>query len=198
VLRFFVGVSQSTCEENTSRGHDQVLVLAAHLVGALRRHRVDRGAPEPADQVEVVGGKILDDAHVTHAVGKRPDPFGGHQEDLAELSLGHAPAQLDQRRVEALDVADRSLDPGRLAHVDQLPRLGGARRERLLHQQVHTGRREPPDGVEVLLGGDRDDRQVGRIGSEQLSDRGVHVLRVVHRSEAVSLGIHGAGELDAG
>ena len=59
-----------------------------------------------------MGGEVLDDADVAHAVGERPDALGRDQEDLAELALLHAPAQLEQRGVEALDVADRAVHAG--------------------------------------------------------------------------------------
>ena len=70
-----------------------------------------------------MGREVLDDADVAHAVGERADALGGDQEHLAELALLRAPAQLEQRGVEALDVADRGVDAGRPARVDDLARL---------------------------------------------------------------------------
>ena len=53
------------------------------------------------------------DADVADAIGERADALGGDEEDLAELARLRRRAQLEQRRVEALDVADRGVDPGR-------------------------------------------------------------------------------------
>ena len=60
-------------------------------------------------------GEVLDDADVADAVGERADALGRDEEDLAELAVLHAPAQLQQRRVEALDVADRAVHARPLA-----------------------------------------------------------------------------------
>ena len=87
-------------------GQHEVLVLAAHPVLGLGGDALDGRAAEPADEVEVVGGEVLDDADVADAVGERADALGGDQEDLAELAVGDAAAQLEQRGVEALDVPD--------------------------------------------------------------------------------------------
>ena len=46
-------------------------------------------------------------ADVLDAVGERPAAFGADEEDLPHLPLLGAPAQLDERRVEALDIPDR-------------------------------------------------------------------------------------------
>ena len=70
-------------------------------------------AAQPAHEVEVVGREVHDHADVAHAIGERADALGGDEEDLAELALLRAPAQLEQRRVEALDVADGGVDAGR-------------------------------------------------------------------------------------
>ena len=45
-------------------GEDEVLVLAAHAVRGLRGDDLDGRVAEPADEVEVVGGEVLDDADV--------------------------------------------------------------------------------------------------------------------------------------
>ena len=110
--RIFVGVSQSTVMLNATPAlqapgdEHEVLVLAAGLVRGLRGDDVDRRLAQPADEVEVVRREVLDDADVRDAVGERAAALGADQEDLADLALLGAPAQLDQRRVEALDVPD--------------------------------------------------------------------------------------------
>ena len=181
--RIFVGVSQSTVMLNAmpvaqaAGDEHEVLVLAAGLVDGLRRDEVDRRLAEPADEVEVVRREILDDADVLDAVGERPAALGADEEDLPHLALLGAPAQLDERRVEALDVPDRGADAGVLARRDDLLRLGDRARERLLDQQVHARRGERPRDREVLVRRHGDDREVGLAAVEQLVDRRVHVGR---------------------
>ena len=90
--RTFAGESQSTTVlkltalSSRPGDEDEVLVLAAHPVLGLRGEALDRRAAEPADEVEVVRGEVLDDADVAHAAGERPDALGGDQEHLAELA----------------------------------------------------------------------------------------------------------------
>jgi hypothetical protein len=90
----------------------EVLVRAAHPVRGLGGDDLDGRGAEPAHQVEVVGGEVLDHADVLDAVGERPDALGGDREDLAErvdvLERG------EQRGVVALDVADGAADAGAL------------------------------------------------------------------------------------
>ena len=113
--RIFVGVSQSTVmlkrgrRQAAGREHE-VLVLAAGLVRGLRGDDVDRRLAEPADEVEVVGREVLDDADVLDAIGERAAALGADEEDLADLAVLGAPAQLDERGVEALDMPDRGAD----------------------------------------------------------------------------------------
>ena len=73
---------------------------------------LDRRGAEPAHEVEVVRREVLDDADVAHAVRERADALGRDQEHVAELALLHAAAQLEQRGVEALDVADGAVHAG--------------------------------------------------------------------------------------
>jgi hypothetical protein len=116
VRRRLVGVSQSTWQLNVtrearpSRGEHEVLVGAAHPVRGLGGDGLDRRPAEPAHEVEVVGGQVLDDPDVADPVRERPDALGGDEEQLAER--GQAAAQLEQRGVEPLDVADRGAHAG--------------------------------------------------------------------------------------
>ena len=71
-----------------------------------------------------MGREVLDDADVADAVRERADALGRDQEDLAELAVADAPAQLEQRRVAALDVADGGAD----ARRPRSPRSARARR----------------------------------------------------------------------
>jgi len=81
-----------------------------------------------------VGGEVLDDADVAHARGERADALGRHEEDVAELAVQDAGAQLAQRRVAALDVADGAEDVVLGADVDDRARLVDGRGQWLLDQ----------------------------------------------------------------
>ena len=86
-------------------------MVAAHAVLGLRGDARDVAA-EPADDVQVLRGEVLDDADVADAIRERADALGGDHEHLPELALADAPAQLDQRGVEALHVPDGAVDAG--------------------------------------------------------------------------------------
>jgi len=169
-------------------------VLAAHAVRGLRGDGDHGRLREPADEVEVVGREVLDDADVPDAVGEGADALGGHQEDLAELALGDAAAQLEQSGVEALDVADRAVQPGAADDVDDRLGLGHGGGQRLLDEDVDAGGGERLDGREVLLRGHGDDREVGRAGGEQLVEAGEDLGGVADGPEAVAAGVDGARE----
>ena len=142
--RIFVGVSQSTVmlnampDSKAARREHEVLVRAAGLVHGLRGDDIDRRLAEPADEIEVVGREVLDDADVLDAIGERAATLGADEEDLADLALLGAPPQLDQRRVEALDVPDRAAHARLGARGDDLVRLGDRPGERLLDEHVHA------------------------------------------------------------
>ena len=145
VRRTLVGVSQSTIELNAHAALEpagdehEVLVLAAHAVLGLRGDALDRRAAEPADEVEVVGGEVLDDADVAHAVGERPDALGGDRGRPRR-----AGRRCTRRRSSSSAGLKRSTWPTApctpaLAHgVDELARLVGGRGQRLLDQHVHA------------------------------------------------------------
>ena len=157
---------------------------------------VDRRLAEPRDEVEVVGREVLDDADVLDAVGERAAALGADEKDLADLALLGAPPQLDQRRVEALDVPDRRPDCSRTAQRDDLLALLHRPRQRLLDQQVHAGGGELARGAEVLVGRHRDDREVRPLHRQQRVDRSEHASGVVDRAVAVAERIDRAGEAD--
>ena len=117
----------------------------------------------------------------------------------AELARRRASAQLEQRRVEALDVADGRVDAGRLARVDDRAGLGGRGGQRLLDEDVDAlGRASVRTADDVLLGRHGDDREVGRPGGEQAVEVGEHAGPASRDgAEAVAAGIDGAGEGDA-
>jgi hypothetical protein len=185
VRRTFVGDSQSTLTLNVTPaarrpGHeDEVLVLAPHAVLGLRGDALHGRPAEPGHEVQVVGGEVLDDADVADPVGKGPDALRGDQEDVAELAVPDAAAQLDERGVAALHVPDGGVDAGLADDVDDGARLLLRGGQRLLHEHAHAGRRELADGGQVLLGRARRRRRVDRAGVEQGLDRREHALRVV-------------------
>ena len=84
------------------------------------------------------------------AVAGTADALGGDEEDVAELAVHRAAAQLEQRGVAALDVADGAADARGRDGVDDRPRLGGGGGQRLLDEHVDPGAHEPRDGSEVL------------------------------------------------
>ena len=93
VRRTFVGDSQSTTQLKLIAFSRRP--VASTMSSCSRSMRccvcgadaLDRRAAEPAHEVEVVGGEVLDDADVADAVGERADALGGDQEDLAELAV---------------------------------------------------------------------------------------------------------------
>ena len=79
-----------------------VLALG-HRAGELRLHLDDLGIGEPADQIDVVHGKVDHHADIRHPRRERTDAGDGDRKDvLARDRL------LDggDRRIEALDMAD--------------------------------------------------------------------------------------------
>ena len=117
-------------------------------------------------------GEVLDDADVAHAVGERADALGARSRKTSPSWPSSTRSRsCEQRRVEALDVADGGAHAGRAHDVDDLPRLVGGRGQRLLDQHVDARGGERADGRQVLLGRHRDDREVRRAAVEQLVDR---------------------------
>ena len=130
--------------------------------------------------------------------GNGPQRSVADEEDLADLALLGAPAQLHERGVEALDVADRGAHARLLARGDDLVRLGDGAGERLLDEHVHAGRGERPRDPQVLVGRHRDDREVRLAVFEQLVDRRVDVGGLPHCPVPVAAGVDRARERDRG
>ena len=172
-------------------------MLAAHAVLRLRRDPLERRAAEPADEVEVVRREVLDHADVADAVRVGADALGRDQEDLPELACPDAAAQLQQRRVEALDVPHRRAHAAARAGLGDRAGLVRARGERLLDQQVDTGGGQLARDRQVLLGGHGHDGEVERPGRQELSRRAEYAAWVVHDAETIAPGVDGARELDA-
>ena len=88
--------------------------------GELRLHLDDVAVGEPADQVDVVHGKIDDHADIRHARRERPDPGDGDREDV--LVADRVLDRLD-RRIETLDMADHQRDLGAARRGDDFAAL---------------------------------------------------------------------------
>ena len=121
---------------------DEVLVLAAALVGGVGRDRGVGRLDDPGGQVDVVGGQVLDDADVGDAVGEGALPTSGDLVDLAELALLEPRAQSAQSAGLQRSMWPTALTrPALLEGVDQLLRLARVGGERLLDRVC--GRRRP-------------------------------------------------------
>src|SRR4029077_1164305 len=97
----------------------------------------DLGIGEPADQVDVVHGKVDDDADIRHPWRKRSDAGDGDGENvLARYRL------LDRgdRGIEALDMADHQGDAGAPRRLDDLPGLFNGGSDRFFDQDVNLAR----------------------------------------------------------
>ena len=88
--------------------------------GELRLHLDDVGLGEPADQVDVVHGKIDDDADIRHPRRKRPD--AGDRDGKNVLARDRLLDRRD-RRVEALDMSDHQRHAGAARGSDDLAPL---------------------------------------------------------------------------
>ena len=167
---------------------------AAHPVLRLTGERSDRRAAKPADEVEIVCCKVLDNADVADSVRERADTFGRDQKELAELAIVNALAQLDQRRVAALNVADGAVDAGRLDDLDQFAPVGGAGGDRLLDQHGGAGCGHFAHSGDVLLGRNGDDREVERPCGDKVGDRAEYQRRVGDGAVNVTERINGTGK----
>jgi hypothetical protein len=114
------------------------------------------------------------------------------------LPLLGAAAQLEQGRVEALDVTDGAVDAGGVAGLDERARLGRGGGERLLHQHVDAGAGQRAHGADVLLGRHRHDGELRRPGAQERVDAVEDPRLVLHDAEAIAGRIDRSGEVDAG
>ena len=141
-------------------------------------------------------GQVFDHADVADARGEgrlaaRRDLF-----DLAQLSLGDAPAHVDERRVAALDVADCPHEArGREGVADARPGLD-ARGEGLFDEGVHPGLGQCQGGGLVVGGGRGDDRGV-ETDLDQLLDA-AQDGQVAGDAEAVAARVGEGDEVHAG
>src|SRR5260221_13538820 len=121
----------------------------------------DVGISEPANQVDVVHGKIDDNAPIRHPRPKRSNASNGDRKDIL------APDRVFDRfhrRIEALDMTHHQSDAGTACGPDDLAPLLDRRRDRLFHQDgdaarntveckiaMEMGRRCDRDRIEVAL-----------------------------------------------
>jgi len=116
-----------------------------------------------------------------HGGGRQPHPPGdllpqlagdvaAHQagHHLADAAAADGLAQERHARVEALRVADRELEAALARDADQLVRLGGGLRQRLLDEHVLAGEQRLAGEriVRAFRGGRDDDRVDRRIGQQ--------------------------------
>ena len=172
-----------------------VLALGDRARG-LRLDFDDLGIGEPADQVDVVHGKIDDDADIRHARRERSDPGDGDGENI--LALDRALDRLD-RRIEALDMADHQGDAGAARRGDDLAAFLDGGGDRLLDQDMDAARGAVDGDVAMQVGRRRDGD-----GIDAALDQAVEVgegcaLEVPGDVLArLAVGIDDADQLDAG
>ncbi len=127
-------------------------------VRQLRLHLGDFGLGEPADEIDVVHGKVDDHAHVGHAGREWPDAGDGDRQNV--LAANGLLDRFD-RRIEALDVADHQGNARVARRRDDRPSLLHRRGDRLLDQDMHpmldAGERQIPVQVRGRGDGDRVD-----------------------------------------
>ena len=174
-------------------------MLAAHPVLGLRGEPLDRRAAEPADEVEVVRGEVLDDADVADAVGERADALGGDQEDLAELARpGRGGAARAAPGCSARRSRRRRGRPAASQSGDDLAALVDGRGERLLDEQVaRRPRRASRTAARCSSVGTATTAKSGAPAASSVGDRRVDERRVGDGAVAVPAGVHGARERDA-
>ena len=146
------GVSQLTSSRPKRRrrvaeaqqaGEQVLLRVGAGSGRRRRRSRVIVAAEHVLHDVEVVGGEVDRHAGVLDARRQRPDAGGVGAEDAAEAALGDQLAQLRDRRVEALDVADHQLAAG-LARGAAHPQRVRQAWSRSASRPARAGRRRAP------------------------------------------------------
>ena len=105
--------------------------------GELRLHLDDVGFGEPADQVDVVHGKIDHHADIRHPRRKRSDPGDGDRKNVFARDR-----LLDggDRRIEPLDMADHQGHAGAARGGDDLAPLLDRGGDRLFDQDVNVAR----------------------------------------------------------
>jgi hypothetical protein len=110
---------------------------SATALGKLRLHIDDVGFGEPADQVDVMDGKIDHDADIRHARRERPHARDRNREDLLVLDR-----LLDRGdgRIETLDMADHQRHTGSTRGGHDLVAFIDGGRDRLLDEDVNFSR----------------------------------------------------------
>src|SRR5262249_50853989 len=118
-----------------------VLEGGAQAATRLGVHALDLAGEDEAHDVDVVQGKVVDDADVARARSEGAHPTRCQAEKLARITRGGATLELRDRRVEALDVAGHEAGPGFLDGVGETDGFTEARRYRLFDQEsLHAGR----------------------------------------------------------
>ena len=163
------------------------MFAAAEMLG-LRGDRGDRRVRQPADQIDVVGGQILDHADILDPRGKRSAANGRRGEHSTDLAVEQPPAQLLQRRIEALDMADSAVHAGAAADLDDSARVGRRGPTGFsISTETPAGARRSTVGRCRLVGTETIAKSSGPR-SQQLVHRVQDQVTVMDRAVAVSAG----------
>ena len=188
--RRLAGVSQSTSSWATTPGREveepeqEVLVRGVDPLGRLRVDPRRPLAGDPAQDVDVVGGQVDGHADVADPGRERAGPPARDGVDGRQPARGQQAAELEDRRVEALDVADldghapgagRGDDPERLldrAGQRLLDEDGDAALDRRQGEVEVGGRRRRDDERVELDLGDHRQRLGEALGADLLDGGG--------------------------
>ena len=148
-------------------------MIGVDAPGRLGRHAGGALGGDGAHDVDVVGGQVERHSDIADPGREGSRPAAGDREHGRQPAGSEETPELQDRRIEPLDVTD--LDgrgAGGRRREDDPVRLGGSRRERLLDEdgdpafdggqresRVHGGRCRDHDGVDVRL-----DKEPLRIG----------------------------------
>jgi hypothetical protein len=172
------------------------VLTPGHMLG-LCRDPVDPGVRQPADQIDVVARKVLDDTDIAYPPREWAGARCRDAVEPPELAVNDPTPHLLQRGVVPLDVTNGTVHAVSCADLDDLDRGLARRRQRLLDQQGNTRSGELLGDRQMQVGRDGDDREVKRTGVQQLVDGRKRSSGGVHAAVAVAVRIDGACEPDA-
>ena len=201
MVRALNGVSQLVlmCAEHARGGaelQERDVLALGHRARQLRLDFDDLRIGEPADQVDVMHGKIDDDADIRHARRKRADPGDGDRENV--LILDRALDRLD-RGIETLDMADHQRHPGAAGGGDDGAALLDRRRDRLLDQDVKAAGDAGQRDIVMQMGRRGDGHRIDAAADQrfQIGEFGA-AERAGDKLALLVIGIDHADELNAG
>ena len=142
------------------QAEQEILVCRVDALSRLGMHADRSLAGDPAEDVDVVGRQVDRHPDVADPRRERACPAADDRVDRGEPAVGEQAAELQDRRVESLHVADLHGNAARLARLDDPERLIDGGCDRLLDEDSDvTLDRRPGEG---LVGGrrSRDDDRV--------------------------------------